>query len=88
MPGGTVDSTIGKTIAQGHDEAWDKEAFAQVEPVHALQAEQPLEDEAAPITPLEVAKCIIFLVSDQARTINGVSLPVDRALGAVGGSCF
>lgn len=35
------------------------------------------------ITPLEVAKTIVFLVSDNARTINGVSLPVDKAWGVV-----
>jgi hypothetical protein len=50
-------------------------------PVHALQARP---SEAAPsITALEVAKTIVFLVSDQARTINGVSLPVDKAWGVV-----
>lgn len=50
-------------------------------PVHALQARP---SEAAPsITALEVAKTILFLVSDQARTINGVSLPVDKAWGVV-----
>ncbi|KAK3989490.1 hypothetical protein QBC44DRAFT_327451 [Cladorrhinum sp. PSN332] len=81
---GAIDSSIGKRIASGHtnDLLWlDPEAYAQVEPVHALQA-QP--SEATPtITALEVAKTILFLVSDQARTINGVSLPVDKAWGVV-----
>jgi len=50
-------------------------------PVYALQAKP---SEAAPvITALEVAKAIVFLVGDQARTINGVSLPVDKAWGAI-----
>lgn len=50
-------------------------------PVHALQA-NPIAP-LPPITALEVAKTILFLVSDQARTINGVELPVDRAWGVV-----
>ncbi|KAK0723066.1 hypothetical protein B0T26DRAFT_705219 [Lasiosphaeria miniovina] len=78
---GAVASDIGKTIIAGRSQLWDSDAFAQIEPVHALQA-QP--SAAAPtITALEVAKTITFLVSDQARTINGVSLPVDKAWGAV-----
>ena len=49
--------------------------------MHALQARA---SEAVPtITALEVAKAIIFLVSDEARTINGVGLPVDKAWGVV-----
>ncbi|KAF5514895.1 Short chain dehydrogenase andC [Colletotrichum fructicola] len=35
------------------------------------------------ITPLEVAQAVIYLASDQARTINGVSLPIDQAWGVV-----
>lgn len=35
------------------------------------------------ITALEVAKAIVFLVGDHARTINGVSLPVDKAWGVI-----
>ncbi|KAK0753075.1 hypothetical protein B0T18DRAFT_395930 [Schizothecium vesticola] len=78
---GAIDSSIGKTIASGHNEAWDEGGFAEFAPVHALQARP---SEAAPsITALEVARTIVFLVSDQARTINGVSLPVDKAWGVV-----
>jgi len=55
--------------------------WSNCRPVHALQARP---SEAAPsITALEVARTIVFLVSDQARTINGVSLPVDKAWGVV-----
>lgn len=76
---GAIDSSIGQAIALGSQS--DKEAFAQIEPVHALQA-RPTET-APTITALEVAKTILFLVSDQARTINGVSLPVDKAWGVI-----
>ncbi|TPX08967.1 uncharacterized protein E0L32_009546 [Thyridium curvatum] len=87
---GAIDSSIGKAIisgagAGGDDKAgtaaWDAEAFAEVEPVHALQA-RPTEATPA-ITPHEVARTIIFLSSDAARTLNGVSLPVDQAWGVV-----
>ncbi|KAK3374941.1 hypothetical protein B0H63DRAFT_481330 [Podospora didyma] len=79
---GAVDSGVGKTIAAGrNNELWDSEAFAEIEPVHALQA-RPSESTGS-ITAHEVAKTIAFLVSDQARTINGVSLPVDKAWGVV-----
>ncbi|KAK3357208.1 hypothetical protein B0T25DRAFT_566515 [Lasiosphaeria hispida] len=75
---GAIDSSIGKAIADG---PWDAEGFAEVEPFHALQAKP---SESAPtITPHEVAKAIIFLVGDHARTINGISLPVDKAWGVV-----
>ncbi|KAM7197864.1 hypothetical protein V8F33_005356 [Rhypophila sp. PSN 637] len=82
---GAIDSSIGKRIAQGGSSnagsAWDPEAFAEIEPVHALQA-KPSETTPT-ITPHEVAKTIVFLISDNARTINGVSLPVDKAWGVV-----
>jgi NAD(P)-dependent dehydrogenase (short-subunit alcohol dehydrogenase family) len=74
---GAVDSSIGKAIAGGMDEV----GFEQVRPVHALQARPA--DGAPAITAMEVAKTIVFLVSDQARTISGVSLPVDKAWGVV-----
>ncbi|KAK4167611.1 hypothetical protein QBC43DRAFT_311088 [Cladorrhinum sp. PSN259] len=77
---GAIDSSIGKTIASGSVDL-DPEAYALVEPVHALQA-RPSESTPT-ITALEVAKTILFLVSDQARTINGVCLPVDKAWGVV-----
>lgn len=73
---GAVDSGIGNVIAGGVDET----ELEQVRPVHALQA---TPSDSVPITAMEVAKTIAFLVSDQARTINGVSLPVDRAWGVV-----
>ena len=45
---------------------------------------QAKPSEAAPIiAALEVAKTIVFLVSDSARIINGVGLPVDKAWGVV-----
>jgi NAD(P)-dependent dehydrogenase (short-subunit alcohol dehydrogenase family) len=92
---GAIDSSIGKAIADGQAQLngssrqagqqeghpWDAEAFAQVEPVHALQARPSAS--APTITALEVAKTIVFLASDQARTVNGVSLPVDKAWGVV-----
>ncbi|KAK4193588.1 hypothetical protein QBC35DRAFT_961 [Podospora australis] len=79
---GAIDSSIGQLIIAAHGESQnDKEAYAQIEPVHALQA-RPTENTPT-ITALEVAKTILFLVSDQARTINGVSLPVDKGWGVV-----
>ncbi|KAK1750657.1 putative short-chain dehydrogenase [Echria macrotheca] len=81
---GAVDSSIGKVIAAGGEQQrWDSESFAEIakRPVIALQAKP---SQAAPmITPLEVARAIVFLVGDQARTINGISLPVDKAWGVI-----
>ncbi|KAJ9151893.1 Short-chain dehydrogenase/reductase SDR [Pleurostoma richardsiae] len=78
---GAIDSAIGKTILEGQKETWDAEAYAQVEPVHTLQVKS--SNPRRRITPLEVAKTVAFLVSDEARTINGVSLPVDQAWNVV-----
>ncbi|KAK0670615.1 putative reductase [Cercophora samala] len=82
---GAVDSSVGHKIAQ-EKRVVDLEGYKSVQPVHALQATNPSTtslETATPITALEVAKTILFLVSDQARTINGVELPVDRAWGVV-----
>jgi len=73
-----VDSSIGKAIAGA---GLDEVGFEQVRPVHELQA-KPTEG-GTPITAMEVAKTIAFLASDQARTLNGVCLPVDKAWGVV-----
>jgi NAD(P)-dependent dehydrogenase (short-subunit alcohol dehydrogenase family) len=80
LPGAT-DSSIGQVIADGPKEKMDAEAFAQVQPVHALQAKP--SKSAPPVTAIEVAKAIVFLASDQARTLSGISLPIDRAWGVV-----
>ncbi|KAF5515895.1 Short chain dehydrogenase andC [Colletotrichum siamense] len=78
---GAIDSRIGKAIATGQGDEFDVEAHAQVEPVHALQTHA--SGSTPDITPLEVAQAVIYLASDQARTINGVSLPIDQAWGVV-----
>ncbi|KAK3313793.1 hypothetical protein B0H66DRAFT_607035 [Apodospora peruviana] len=83
---GAIDSSIGKMIHEGKRSseaggAYDEEAYAEVQPVHALQTRPSTATPS--ITPLEVAKSILFLISDQARTINGVSLPVDEAWGVI-----
>nr|XP_036577539.1 bacilysin biosynthesis oxidoreductase bacC [Colletotrichum truncatum]KAF6784537.1 bacilysin biosynthesis oxidoreductase bacC [Colletotrichum truncatum] len=78
---GAIDSRIGKAIASGHADEFDIEAYAQVEPVHALHAQT--SDSTPNITPLEVAQAVVFLATDQARTINGVALPIDQAWGVV-----
>lgn len=49
-------------------------------PVFALQTKP---SEGARITAFEVAKTIVFLISDEARTISGVGLPVDKAWGVI-----
>ncbi|OLN81605.1 2-(R)-hydroxypropyl-CoM dehydrogenase 1 [Colletotrichum chlorophyti] len=78
---GAVDSRIGKAVAAGRggDDGWDLEAYAQVEPVHALHAQATASASTPQITPVEIAQAVVFLATDQARTINGVSLPVDQA---------
>ncbi|KAF4413239.1 Short chain dehydrogenase andC [Colletotrichum fructicola Nara gc5] len=53
----------------GQGDEFDVEAYAQVEPVHALQTHA--SGLTPDITPLEVAQAVIYLASDQARTING-----------------
>ncbi|KAK4176229.1 putative reductase [Triangularia setosa] len=79
---GAVDSSVGNRIAEEKGGGGvDLEGYKAVEPVHALQTKAI---EVVPgITALEVARTILFLVSDQARTINGVELPIDRAWGVV-----
>ncbi|KAF6814392.1 short-chain dehydrogenase/reductase SDR [Colletotrichum sojae] len=78
---GAIDSRIGKAIAAGNGDEWDAEVYAQVEPVRALHAQA--SDSMPNITPLEVAQSVVYLASDQARTINGVSLPIDQAWGVI-----
>jgi NAD(P)-dependent dehydrogenase (short-subunit alcohol dehydrogenase family) len=39
--------------------------------------------ETPDINPGDVANAILFLVSDEAKMINGVCLPVDRAWGVI-----
>lgn len=96
---GAVDSSIGQAIAGRVAGGLDAAGFAELAPVHALQARGPAPDtvtakrdassgeRAAPatagITALEVAKTILFLLSDEARSINGVCLPVDKAWGVM-----
>ncbi|KAK0646127.1 hypothetical protein B0T16DRAFT_153917 [Cercophora newfieldiana] len=78
---GAVDTSVGKVIVEGREGRLDEEGFRQIEPVLGLQAKPSA---AAPmITAMEVARAILFLVSDEARTINGVGLPVDKAWGVV-----
>jgi len=78
---GSIDSSIGQVMAMGRNEQWDAEAFAHLQPVHALQTKET--EQIPSITAVEVAKTIVFLTSDQAKTINGVSLPVDKAWGVI-----
>jgi len=78
---GAIDSSIGQIIASRRDEGWDAEAFVQLQPVHALQAKP--SSTVPTITALEVAKTILFLASDEAKTVSGVCLPVDKAWGVI-----
>ncbi|EPE03287.1 short-chain dehydrogenase reductase sdr [Ophiostoma piceae UAMH 11346] len=84
---GAVDSSIGQAIAGRMADGLDAAGFAELAPVHALQARPETEPNttsiSTDITALEVAKAILFLVSDQASSINGVCLPVDKAWGAM-----
>ncbi|CAK7206751.1 hypothetical protein SEUCBS139899_009557 [Sporothrix eucalyptigena] len=85
---GAVDSSVGQAIANRVDEGLDTAGFAEAAPVHALQA-QPSSNKASGsngaigITALDVAKTIVFLLGDQASSINGVCLPVDKAWGVM-----
>ncbi|KAJ0168017.1 Monensin polyketide synthase putative ketoacyl reductase [Colletotrichum tanaceti] len=74
---GAVDSGIEMAIAAGHGYEYDAEACAQVEPDHELHAQA--SELAINITPLEVPQAVVSLATDQTRTINGVSLPIDLA---------
>ncbi|KAK3898772.1 hypothetical protein C8A05DRAFT_37636 [Staphylotrichum tortipilum] len=92
---GAIDSAIGKTIASGHNKLWDSpDQAGPAQSSSSSQEAAPSPGESAPlpgapapvapgrsITALEVARTIVFLISDQARTISGVCLPVDRACG-------
>lgn len=78
---GAVDSSVGQAISGRMAGGLDVAGFAELAPVHALQANAA--STPAGITALEVAKAILFLISDQASSINGVCLPVDKAWGAM-----
>lgn len=91
---GAVDSSVGQAIAGRVDEGLDSAGFAQAEPVLALQAHSSRpgnggsgsgsgSSNGTDITALDVAKAILFLASEQARSINGVCLPVDKAWGVM-----
>lgn len=82
---GAVDSSVGQAIAGRVAEGLDAAGFAEAAPVHALQAQAQsgAGGGGASITALEVAKAIVFLLGDQASSINGVCLPVDRAWGVI-----
>ncbi|EFW98493.1 short chain dehydrogenase reductase [Grosmannia clavigera kw1407] len=83
---GSVDSSIGQAIAGRVEGGLDSAGFAQLAPVHALQARPATaadDGNTTDITALDVAKAIVFLLSDQARSINGVCLPVDKAWGVM-----
>jgi hypothetical protein len=49
----------------------------------AIHALHNVPGQKPSITPIEVANAIFFLASDQARAINGISLPIDRAWGVI-----
>lgn len=89
---GAVDSRVGESVANRVDEGLDAAGFAQAEPVLHLQARPESSKDGtsgdpskcwSDITALEVAKAILFLASDQAISINGVCLPVDKAWGVM-----
>ncbi|CAK7242152.1 MAG: hypothetical protein STHCBS139747_003632 [Sporothrix thermara] len=85
---GAVDSSVGQAIANRVDEGLDTAGFAEAAPVHALQAQAgsskaPSSNGATSITALDVAKSVVFLLGDQASSINGVCLPVDKAWGVM-----
>ncbi|CAK7218883.1 hypothetical protein SCUCBS95973_003634 [Sporothrix curviconia] len=85
---GAVDSSVGQAIANRVDEGLDTAGFAEAAPVHALQAQAspnkaPGSNGATSITALDVAKAVVFLLGDQASSINGVCLPVDKAWGVM-----
>lgn len=83
---GAVDSSIGQAIAGRVVGDLDPAGFAEFAPVHALQARPTngsRHDKSTDITAHDVAKTIVFLLSDQAKSINGVCLPVDKAWGVM-----
>ena len=84
---GAVDSSVGQAIAGRMADGLDAAGFAELAPVHALQARPETAANSTgistDITALEVAKTILFLVSDQASSINGVCLNVDKGWGAM-----
>jgi len=74
---GAVATGIGASIIM---ENIDKESYSHLLPCHELHTKT---GEKPDITPLEVANAILFLASDQAKMINGVSLPIDKAWGVI-----
>jgi len=78
LPGATA-TNINSSMEQDN---FDTEAFSHYSPVIALHHDMSKGQPPA-ITPAEVANAILFLASDQAKMINGISLPVDRAWGVI-----
>jgi len=74
LPGSLIDTGLGSTIEAAN---FDEASYERQEPVHALQGPK------ASITASEVANTILYLASDHAKSINGISLPIDRAWGVI-----
>jgi len=74
---GTIDTNIGDTMVK---ETFDMESFQHITPV--LNIHNPV-DQKPTMAALDVANVILFLVSDQARSINGALLPIDAGWSVI-----
>jgi NAD(P)-dependent dehydrogenase (short-subunit alcohol dehydrogenase family) len=74
---GAIDTNINQSIVK---ENFDAASFALLQPVQGLHTPKGIKPT---ISAAEVASVIVFLASDQARAINGVSLPIDSAWGVI-----
>jgi len=74
---GAVETNIGDSIDTEHI---DQEGFSHLQPVLALHMGP---GQKPSIRAVDVANAILFLASDQASMINGVSLPIDQAWSTI-----
>ncbi|KAN0106459.1 NAD(P)-binding protein [Hyaloscypha variabilis] len=74
---GSIDTNILSTIDKEH---FDEDTYSRLQPIWELHNPAGQKPQT---TAGEVANVILFLASDQARGINGVSLPIDRAWGVI-----
>ncbi|KAH8789102.1 hypothetical protein F5882DRAFT_109576 [Hyaloscypha sp. PMI_1271] len=74
---GSIDTNIFSSVDKEH---FDEDTFSRLQPIWELHNPAGQKPQT---TAGEVASVILFLASDQARGINGVSLPIDRAWGVI-----
>ncbi|KAH7084516.1 hypothetical protein FB567DRAFT_529187 [Paraphoma chrysanthemicola] len=80
LPGGVI-TNIGNSMAT---ENWDSAAYEAIAPVHNLHMGSQKDGRPySGVEPIDIARGIAFLASDDAKMINGVMLPIDNGWSTI-----